>query len=617
MKKSIKLIIVLVFYNAVLSAQYWQQKVDYKMDISMDEEMHQYHGKQSLTYYNNSPDTLFRVFYHLYYNAFQPGSMMDIRSQQISDSEKDIDKIKDLGPDEIGYIHVRNLYQDKMEVEFKTEGTILTVYLDHPLLPGKKTLLNMEYEAQIPIYVRRTGRDNKEGIAFSMAQWYPKLCEYDRAGWHADPYIGKEFYGVWGDYDVKINIASDYILGGTGKVMNAKVVKNGYDGIVGKPEGERVTWHFVAKNVHDFAWAADKDYIHEIVKVNDDLDVHLLFKNDSTYEANWIALSLRVARLFNFANARFGKYAYDNYYIIQGGDRGMEYPMATLMNGNRTEARLLGTVMHELMHEWYYFALATNESAYAWMDEGFTSYADEVLSNYMTKNDSLSVPDFNYARSRSIALINSELNEPLSTHSDHYGSDRAYSISAYNKGAMYLHELAYVIGQDKLDKTLVRYFNEWSSKHPRPEDFIRVAEKVSDIELSWYNDYYVYSIKKLDYGIKSVYGTKEETKIVIERLEDFILPLDLEVTLKNGDVYLYNVPLEIMRGHKENQGYEHFQVLKAWPWVNPEYHLDLPFNINDIRSLAIDPKQMTLDINRENNFMEINILEDSSIFIGQ
>lgn len=609
--------IVLVLYSVTLSAQYWQQKVEYKMDISMDEEMHQYQGKQSLTYYNHSPDTLFRVFYHLYYNAFQPGSMMDVRSQQISDPEKDIAKIKGLAPDEIGYIHVTNLYQDKMELEYKTEGTILTVYLDHPLLPGKKTLLTMEYEAQIPLYVRRTGRDNKEGIAFSMAQWYPKLCEYDRSGWHADPYIGKEFYGVWGDYDVKINIASDYILGGTGKIMNAKEVKNGYDGIQGKPEGNRATWHFIAKNVHDFVWAADKDYIHEIVKVNEDLDVHLLFKNDSTYEANWIALSLKIPRLFNFANARFGKYAYDNYYIIQGGDRGMEYPMATLMNGNRTEARLLGTVMHELMHEWYYFALATNESAYAWMDEGFTSYADEILANYMTKNDSLSVPDFNYARSRAISLIKSDLNEPLITHSDHYASDRAYSINVYNKGAMYLHELAYVIGQDKLDQTLLRYFNEWSSKHPQPEDFIRVAEKVSDMELSWYNDYYVYSTKKLDYGIKSVYGTTEETRIILERLGDFILPVDLEVSLKNGAHYVYNIPLEIMRGHKENQGFEHFETLKAWPWVNPEYVLDLPFNINDVLSLAIDPQQMTLDVDRENNFLEIDLLEDTGIYIGK
>ncbi len=605
--KIVFVFILISFGKSYVSlAQYWQQKVDYKMEIILDDESHQFQGKQILTYYNNSPDTIRRVFYHLFYNAFQPGSMMDIRSQYVAGSEKDIALIKNLNADEIGYSRVKFLSQDKHEVQFEEQESILVVDLDHPLLPGKKTVLTMEFEAQVPVYIRRTGRDNKEGIAYSMAQWYPKLCEYDRSGWHADPYVGREFFGVWGDFDVKITLPSDYVLGGTGKVMNPTVVKHGYGAIEGRPETENVTWHFNAKNVHDFVWAADKDYLHEIVKVNDDLDVHLLFQADSVYEANWIALSLIINPLFNFVNERFGKYAYDSYSIIQGGDRGMEYPMATLFNGKRSYKSMLGTCIHELLHEWYYFALATNEMEYAWMDEGFTSYADKFAENYITNNDSTSIPDYSYSRKRTIALMKSETNEALSTNVNYLETESAFSINSYNKGAMYLSQLAYIIGQDKLDETLLRYYYDWRFKHPTPEDFMLVGEKVSGIELDWYNNYYINSIKKLDYGIKSLVGSKEEVKVVLERIEDFIMPVDLEVQLRNGEVYLYTIPLQMMRGHKNNQGYDHFEVLKAWPWVEPEYTLVLPFDVNEILSLAIDPRFMTVDIDPENNSMIID-----------
>ena len=191
------------------------------MDVSLDVHTNRFKGTQKLIYTNNSPDTLHKVFYHLYLNAFQPGSMMDVRSRTIVDPDPRVrDRIEHLTPDEIGYQHVRDLYQDGQSLKYSLQCTILEVTLDHPILPHSKTEFDMQFTGQVPIQIRRTGRDNREGIRYSMTQWYPKMAEYDYQGWHADPYIGREFYGVWGDFDVHITIDSSYTVAGTGYLMN-------------------------------------------------------------------------------------------------------------------------------------------------------------------------------------------------------------------------------------------------------------------------------------------------------------------------------------------------------------------------------------------------------------
>jgi hypothetical protein len=583
--------------------------------VNLNDSTHRYNGTQELVYFNNSPDTLYRVFYHLYNNAFQPGSVMDVRSQSIPDPEKPVLKIQDYSEKQIGYLHINSLEQNGEILEVDEQGTIAMVWLDKPLLPGKKTTLKMEFEGQSPLYTRRSGRNNIEGIDYSMAQWYPKLCEYDRLGWHADPYVGREFYGVWGDFEVNITLNSEFVLGGTGEVVNPKEVKNGYGGYQGKPEGKVVTWRFKANNVHDFVWAADKEYVHKLVPVNDITTVHLLYKNDSAYAENWEKLAGEMPRMFRFVNAKYGMYPYSSFAIIQGGDRGMEYPMATLLNGNRNFGSLLGTTAHELMHQWYYGLLASNEAKYPWMDEGFSNYADEVLMNYMLRNDSTSTPTYEKTRARVLQMIQSDQNVPLSTHGDHYNSSALYGIGSYNKGTIFLNQLAYIIGQEKLDETLLRYFNEWKFKHPGPNDFISVAENVSQIELDWYMDYYVYSMTKLDYAIKAVRGTKEETFITLERKGDFIMPVDLEVVLLSGESYIYNIPLDLMRGSKKMNFNQYYKVLPAWEWVQEEYTLALPIDVNDIFYLIIDGDLHTVDIDMENNILIIDSPIEADVII--
>ena len=212
----------------------WQQRVKYNMNIDVDVNTNRFTGTQKLEYTNNSSDKLNRVFYHLYWNAFQPNSMMDVRSQELGKvlingrpnwDARVKDRISKLKPDEIGYQKIRSLKMNGVPQSFKYHETILEVNLTKPILPKSKVVFEMEFETQVPIQIRRSGRDNAEGIKYSMSQWYPKMCEYDYAGWHPTPYIAREFYGVWGDYDVTIKINKKYKLAGTGVLQNAAFCK--------------------------------------------------------------------------------------------------------------------------------------------------------------------------------------------------------------------------------------------------------------------------------------------------------------------------------------------------------------------------------------------------------
>src|SRR5215831_1127321 len=236
MMHKILLVSGFIFSMVSVSAQSdrWQQKVKYTMDIQMDVTTNRYTGKQKLEYSNNSPDTLKRVFYHLYWNAFQPNSMMDVRSQELGkiriratgdrpDWDTRVrDRIANLKEDEVGYEKVLSLKMNGVAQKYVVHETILEVILNKPILPKSKVTFDMEMEAQVPLQIRRSGRDNPQtGVRYSMSQWYPKMCEYDYEGWHPTPYVAREFYGVWGDYDVKIAIDRSYILGGTGYLLNA------------------------------------------------------------------------------------------------------------------------------------------------------------------------------------------------------------------------------------------------------------------------------------------------------------------------------------------------------------------------------------------------------------
>ncbi len=588
---------------------YWQQHVDYKMEIDMNVDTYQYSGRQELKYTNNSPDTLKTVFYHLYFNAFQPGSEMDVRSLTIADPSKKIgSKISRLSPTEIGYIDVKSLKQNGIEIKHKTEGTILEVELSKYILPGETVQFDMEFKGQVPVQIRRSGRNSKEGVALSMTQWYPKLAEYDFEGWHADPYIGREFHGVWGNFDVKLNIDKSYVVGGSGYLQNPQEVGHGYEDkslLVKKPRGKKLTWHFIAPNVHDFTWAADPEYIHDKVQVESGPMLHFLYKNNPSILENWKKLQPKSVEMMRFFSRNIGKYPYDQYSIIQGGDGGMEYAMCTLITGERTFGSLVGVTAHEMAHSWFQHILATNEAKHAWMDEGFTSFISDLCVNEVMEQNKPN--PFKGAYRGYLSLANSGLEQPQTTHADRFKFNGSYGVSAYNKGEIFLSQLGYVIGQENLMKTIKKYYADFKFKHPIPNDIKRTAEKISGIQLDWYLNDWTQTTNTIDYGIKEVLKEGNNTKITIERIGLMPMPIDMMVFYNDGTKEYYYAPLRMMRGEKKHP-YEGVSrtVLQDWAWAYPTYEFTINKPKSSIKAIVIDPSELMADVKRENNIYQVD-----------
>ncbi|PQJ75718.1 M1 family metallopeptidase [Polaribacter gangjinensis] len=573
---------------------YWQQHADYTMDIDMDVNNYQYKGIQKLVYTNNSPDELNKVFYHLYFNAFQPGSQMDIRSLTIKDPDQRVgDRISKLKPNEIGYIKVNSLKQNGAAVSYETVGTILEVTLNKPIKSGETVTFDMLFEAQVPVQIRRSGRNSAENVALSMAQWYPKMAEYDFEGWHTPPYIAREFHGVWGNFDVTIHIDKNYTIGGTGYLQNPQEVGHGYEDkskALKLPKGDKLTWKFKAPRVHDFMWAADPEYIHDTYKMENGIDLHFFYKKtlEEKFLKNWKELQPKTAELMTYFSTNVGQYPYKQYSVIQGGDGGMEYAMSTLVTGQRNFGSLFGVTAHEMAHTWFQFLLATNESLHPWMDEGFTSYISNKAENEILKEGKENPHSGSYRGYRGIVARGYE--ESLSTHSDRYETNWAYGTASYSKGNIFLSQLEYVIGAENVANGIKKYFADFSFKHPTPNDIKRSMEKVSGIHLDWYLNEWTQTTHTIDYGVKSVDGSI----ITLERIGQMPMPIDIEVVYTDGSKQEFNIPIEMMRGSKPTSA----TVLKDWAWANPIYTLDVK---KPVKSVMIDKSGLMADVNLDNN----------------
>jgi hypothetical protein len=578
----------------------WQQRAEYTMDVDFDHTKHQYTGKQTLVYYNNSGDALNRAFYHLYPNAFQPGSIMDVRSLNIADPDPRVgSRISKLKPSEIGYLNVKVLKMNGKPCTFKVEGTILEVELPEKIAPLSKVVFECEFDGQVPIQIRRSGRNSKEGVDYSMAQWYPKLCEYDEQGWHANPYVAREFYGIWGDFDVTIRMDKHYTIGGSGILQNPSEIGKGYSASAGTSTAEKLAWHFKAQNVHDFMFAADTDYKHVTKKAEDGTMMHFFYIPSEKTEA-WEKMPDAMAKVFAFSAKHYGKYPYSDFSFVQGGDGGMEYAMSTLITGERNWQSLVGVAVHEMMHSWYQGVLGSNESLYSWMDEGFTSFASNYIMNDLKKqkifpnmkpdDDPMEDDVAGYCR---YAMSGKE--EPLSTHSDHFNTNTAFSIGSYVKGATFLQQIKYIIGDDDFNKGLLNYFNTWKFKHPNANDVIRVFEKQSNLELDWFKEYFVYTTKTIDYGVENVTGTT----VKLAKVGLMPMPLDVLVTYKDGSTELFYIPIDLMRGEKPAENAKQKRsILKDWTWVNPTYEFQAR---GEVKSVVIDASMRMADVDRANN----------------
>ena len=620
--------ILAIVSNVAAQADRWQQHIDYKINAALNVQTNIVKGTENIVYTNNSPDTLRKIYFHMYWNAFQPNSVMDLRSRELGKSTftsrrgtqmqdwdpRVRDRIQQLKPEEIGYQRISQITIAGKAQQLIDHETILEVVLTQAILPKSSVSLSLNFEAQVPKQIRRSGRDNVEGVRFSMSQWYPKMVEYDYQGWNTNPYIAREFYGVWGNYDVNLTLDKNYMVAATGVLQNPTAAADA--------SGNK-TWNFKGSNIHDFVWAADDHFKHLSKEVRKGLTLHVYYKEkDAQADSAWANVLWAAEKVLPYMEKKFGAYPYPQYSFIQGGDGGMEYAMATLLKGPS-----LGTAFHEWMHSWYQHILGTNESLFPWMDEGFTSFGEEAISYWYEENHATNSPYLSEKAKAQLkaaheaaktqlplvqagnyagyyGLVKSGFEEPMSTHSDHYNTNMAYSSAAYSKGATFLGVLGYIISDSLRDKTLLNYYNTWKFKHPNANDFTRVAEKTSGIQLQWFKEYWVNSTKTVDYGLNDIQAGEKGAILSIQRVGKMPMPVEVYVTYKDGSSETHYLPLDLMLSGKKAEA-ANWITHAEWKWTAPTYSFELSKPISQLKSIEIDPSQRMPDVNRTNNKIEI------------
>ncbi|WP_434980714.1 M1 family metallopeptidase [Daejeonia sp. YH14] len=613
MNKGLVYLFLMLF--SVAGAQqnaYYQQNARYTMDIEVDAADFTYQGKQTVKYTNNSPDALRVVYFHLYWNAFRPGSMMDQRVQaqgKKGDSrlQKDgVSRLAQIPEAQTGFQNIHWIRQNGTDLKFEIQETIMKVYLNTPLAPNSSTDFTMEWDAQIPMQIRRSGRNNREGVAMTMTQWYPKIAEYDYDGWAAFDYVGREFHAPFADFDVTIKIDKDYVVGAGGVLQNPLEVK-GYDdnSNVKFDAGNKAVWHWKAKNILDFAWAADPDYSVEHFTILDGPKVYYVYqKSDKTQF--WEASKPYIKNFFQLMNATFGRYSYPTYTYIQGGDGGMEYGMCSMILGEATTLEgLVGLMVHEGGHSWFQQMLATNESMRPWMDEGFTSYAEDfVMYRLFPPQQPWPNPYVNAIKGY-VNFTKTGLEEPASWLGDHHDSGSAYTYASYVKGELYLVELGYIMGEPTLSKVMKEYFAAWNLKHPSDRDFLHIAQQVSGMDLKWFHHYWLNTTKTIDYAVKSVQYGKDSTVITLENKGGVPMPIDFSILTKDKKIISYQIPLNMTHTWKSADIYGDFTTLAYWPWTQKEYTFTIPYSRQQLSALGIDFSQRLADVNPQDNIVEV------------
>ncbi len=590
-------VFVISLYSAFLFSFPWQQQVDYKIDVDVDERLHRIKGVEQIFYTNNSSDTLSEIYVHLYWNAFQPNSSMDVRSRNIIDPDKRVgDRISNLKPDEYGFQHIQSIFVNKQTVQFEINESILKIILPKAIMPHTITSIAISFEAQISKQIRRSGRNNAEGVMYSVAQWYPKICAYDERGWHPNQYVGREFYGEWGNFDVQISLDKKFVVAATGreeKVITPSLSKGFYS-----LNKNKKIWRFKAQKVHDFLWAADTNFIHDVALIpNKKIELHFYYKpGDSANQLAWKKLQTKMQAVYPYIEEALCPYPYDKYSFIQGGDGGMEYPMATLIKKPDVI-----TAIHEWTHAWFQGLLGNNESDYAWLDEGFTNYMEHHFSIAIgEKQKSTLTDEMNFYFKKVNAKEN---HEAMSFPSDYFQTNSNYSLASYVKGALLLQQLDYLVGEKTLQHILQAYCKKWRFKHPQPNDFFKVAEDVSHLQLKWFQSYWTASSKTIDYGIKNVVQKDSVYSIEIERMGLIPMPIELTIVFEDGREQEVYIPVNLLLGNKPNLP-SSVMLSPTWKWVQPTYQL--PFvSSTKIKTITLDASKKMADVNTDNNVWRV------------
>jgi len=585
---------------------YFQQHVCYSIDAELNTRDKTIRAAQSLIYTNNSPDTLDRIYFHLYMNRFREGAQTETgRPRQSTSAWIEIDSLK-LG--------------DAAIDDYEINSTLMRLPLAQPLLPGDSLQLSFNYRVKLPYADSRFGH---AGDHFDVGNWYVTPVVYDRDGWHLNQHVENEFYQEWGNFRVNITVPKGFILGATGKLLNeaeamqdtARSVRRMhlYEGMDSVPT---TTWQYEARNVHDFAWTADPGYKIIDYKV-DSTRVRFLVMPEN-YQS-WLDNSAFIEECLRFFNREFSPYPYNNLtiadtYITAGG---IEYPQIVFINtfaGPRYELSYWrAVVIHEVAHQWFYGLLASNQSEDEWLDEGFTAWAEVIAmehifgthNNYAPSDFNWLVRTFGFERDDRQDMTLNYLEwtksggeqDPIDTNPDYF-RDGVY-ISQYDKMALVLEMLRDVLGDDKFSAAMRAYCREWQFRHPSTRAMKRSFSRVTGQDLDWFWEQWLHSTRQLDLAVDGFsHFYKNDSlfaRINLSSQADAFMPFDLLLRDSSGNSLLYRVSQDVFARPRRDRIY-----LEPWPFNSRQYSVDIPLT-RRLASVEIDPGEKLLDVNRLNN----------------
>ena len=622
--------------NKMPYSDYWQQDVYYQIKANVDERTDIITAQETLSYWNNSPNDLDYVYFHLYQNAYQP------ESYHAELNEQNSNKLK-YGPyeQEKKGTEVHSIESNGKKLQSQLDNTILKVFLNEPLKSGESMVFNIDFTTYFGLgdMGRRMKKFNSNGDThFDGVHWYPRISVYDsKFGWTTDQHLGKEFYGDFGAFDVELTFASNYVVDATGFMLNrgemlpkelrAKLdIKNFADKpwnesaseiIKYNPE-ERKTWKFHAENVHDFAFTADPNYRIGEATWN---GITCYALAQEKHASKWQNAADYTAKIIQVFSEDIGMYTYHKMIVADAQD-GMEYPMLTLDGGSDPDYR--GLLVHEVAHNWFYGQVGNNETYRAALDEGFTQFltawglenidGDKMVQRLPKNKYKAKHTKAMHPRDRSIyySYINdaTKNNTPqLNTHSDDFGSALGHGGGyrhVYYKTAAMLYNLQYVLGDELFLASMQHYFQKWKIAHPYFNDFRKSIIEYSKVDLNWFFDQWLETTKDIDYAVKSakrLKGSTELYEITFERKAAMQMPIDFRVIDKSGKHQNYHIPNTWFVKDTEAT------VLNKWQGfgkVHPKHSVIVRVE-NGLKDVIIDPSNRLADAYMPNNSLNHNI----------
>ena len=616
--------------NRMPDKAYWQQDVAYSIQAVMQEGEDKIEGKEELTYWNNSPDTLTYVYFHLFQNAF-------IKSSYLHDLEH-LNKVKPvLGKKEaagLGIV-IDDVQVDGQPAKTELDNTIMKVYLATPLRPGARVAIKMGFNTYYDKGTTRRRMQMYDAWGFKHyngCQWFPKISVYDRMhGWDTYQHLNKEFYGDYGVYDVTLDFPSNYVLEASGVLQNRSEVlpetlraKLDIKNFASKKweeapsiitpyvKGERKKWHYIANNVHDFAFVADPSFRIGTAYWK---GIECVAIVQEPHAARWQNAPEYVASIIRTFSEDIGMYRYPKIVAADASD-GMEYPMLTMDGGADPGYR--GLFVHEIGHNWFYGQVGSNETYRAAMDEGFTQFLtvwglsrlegdtihDPKLKSKYRRffGEPAMVLDRNISNPFAYAALNQN-ETALNTHSDDFHNALNHGGgygTVYYKTANMLYNLQYVLGDSLFHGAMHHYFEQWKFAHPYFEDFRASVIQYTHVDLSWFFDEWFETVKPLDYGINSIHksGGNDSYSIKFKRKGDMQMPLDFTVTAKDGKKYSYYIS---NTWFEKQTGATKLPKWYGWGKFEPTYTAEVQIP-GGIKSVQIDTTFRLADRNLVDNY---------------